>query len=216
MTYSEFQTSPFPKSALQEWQKEKAWKRERLGANHNGSSPHAVEVCSHYNTRGEIIWFSYLNHCLSINLDIFMKTQIYSIPSEPSWELKHKVELVCQWLARTWFRKSLFGSDSCLHSTGVKILSGTALFQTLLQMCFLEGTLNSAISPSKPLYRMDVMPLRCARGRSDCFLSLPPWIRCYALRWKPWHLDARSRGAGLHQQFKKTGVFISLEENARI
>ncbi len=177
--------------------------RERLGANHNGSSPHAVEVCSHYNTGGEIIWFSYSNHCLSINLEIFMKTQISSIPPAPSWELKHKVEWVRQWLARTWFRQSLFGSDSCLHSTGVKILSGTALFQTLLQMCFLEGTLNSAISPSWLLYRTDVVPLRCARGRSDCFLCLPPWIRCYSAQMKTVTFGCWEPGSRLHQQFDR-------------
>lgn len=181
----------------------KARERERWDANHNGSPPHAVEVCSHYKTGGEIIWFSYSNHCLSINLEIFMKTQIYSIPPAPSWELKHKVEWVHQWLARTWFRKSLFGSDSCLHSTGVKILSGTAPFQTLLQMCFLEGTLNSAISPSWLLCSTGVVPLWCAKGRSDCSLSLPPWIQNYSAQMKTVTFGCREPGSRLHPRFDR-------------
>lgn len=104
----------------------------------------------------EIIWFSYSNHCLSINLEIFMKIWMYSIPPAP---YMREVECVCQWLARTWFRKSLFGSDSCLYFTRLRFFLAPDSFRHSLKCAFLRGDWLSVL-----------MALWTARE----------WYRCYA------------------------------------
>lgn len=126
-----------------------------------------------------------------------MKIWMYSIPPAP---YKRKVECVCQWLARTWFRKSLFGRDSCLYFTSLRFFLAQDCFRHSLKCAFFLSYQSSWLCGSQG---------SDAAVRRQGALRLFLWMQSATVDCalfhsdeKPWHLVAGCRGgAGTHQQF---------------